>query len=252
MRLVGILTEDPRAYYDLLTALREGGIAHRSLDFSEPIPANISVIMTTERERHRVPFDRVVWDADPDRAIAKAKSMLAGEDGVKELTIGIDPGQTTGIAVLAEGAVIAQIIVPRPEDVRGAVYDIIERYEPSTVLIRVGNGDRTNRNRIFNILWDMGYISEIVDERNTTRRARARHEDAAVEIALKPGYAPRKKQRISPGPGEIRNIQRLSRISSDGEITVSKELAGRVATGNISMDEAIRIQKESWERTQKR
>ena len=156
MRLIGILTEDPRAYYDLLTALREECIAHISLDFSDPIPANVSVVMTTERERPRVAFDRVVSETDPDRAIAKMKAMLAGEDGTKELTIGIDPGQTTGIAALADGVVISQVIIPRPEDIRGAVYDIIEGCEPTGVRVRIGDGDRTNRNRIFNILWDMG------------------------------------------------------------------------------------------------
>lgn len=245
MKPVGILTEDPRAYFDILTALRGHGIGHVSLEFSEPIPAYISVIITTERERHRVSFDRIVSDEDMDRAMAKVMRMLAGEEGTGELIIGIDPGQMTGIAVLTDGAVIARMMVSRPEDVRGAVYDIIESNNPSSVRTRIGNGDRTNRNRIFNILWDMGYVSEIVDESNTTRRSRTPHEDAAVEIALTPGYVPKKKQKVSPRPGEIRNIQRLSRIQSEGEVTVSKDLASRVATGSISMDEAIRRQKGS-------
>jgi hypothetical protein len=243
MKHVGILTEDPRAYFDMLTALREQEIGHISLEFSEPIPANVSVVMTTEQERHRVPFDRVVSDEDMDRAMGKVRRMLAGEEGAGDLTIGIDPGQMTGVAALTDGTVVRRMMVSRPEDVRGAVYDIIECNDPSSVRIRIGNGDRTNRNRIFNILWDMGYVSEIVDESNTTKRSRTPHEDAAVEIALTPGYAPRKKQKVSPEPGEIRNIQRLSRIQSQGGVTVSKELAIKVATGSMSMDEAIRRQK---------
>ncbi|UCE91624.1 MAG: hypothetical protein JSV90_00230 [Methanobacteriota archaeon] len=244
MNPVGILTEDPRAYFDMLTALREQGIAHLSLDFSEPIPANISVVMTTERERHRVSFDRVVSDDDMDRAVAKVRRILAGGRGAGELTIGIDPGQMTGVAVLADGVVIARTMISCPENIREVVRDVVEGNRPSSVSVRIGNGDRTNRNRIFNILWDMGYICEIVDESNTTKRSRTPHEDAAVEIALTPGYVPRKKQAVDPVPGEIRNIQRLSRIRSEGSVTVSKELAEKVATGDMSMDEAIRKQKK--------
>lgn len=245
MKPVGILTEDPRAFFEMLTALRQYGIVHISLDFSEPIPANISVVMTTEEERHRVSFDKVVSDNDVDRAVAKVRRILAGDEGATDLVIGIDPGQMTGIAVLSDGAVISRTMISCPEDVRGAVYDIIEENDASGVMIRIGNGDRTNRNRIFNILWDMGYVCEIVDESNTTKRSRTPHEDAAVEIAQTPGYAPRRKQVISPAPGEIRNIQRLSRIRSEGEVTVSKELAEKVATGSLSMDEAIRKQKSA-------
>lgn len=245
MKRVGILTEDPRAFFDMLTALREHGIAHTSLDFAEPIPANISVILTTELERHKVSFDRVVSDKDVDVAVEKVMRMLAGEESASDIIIGIDPGQVTGIAVLADGAVISRTMISCPEDVRGEVYDIIERMAPSDVMVRIGNGDRTNRNRIFNILWDMGYICEIVDESNTTKRSKTPHEDAAVEIAMTPGYAPRRKQVVSPGPGEIRNIQRLSRIRSDGEVTISKDLAEKIAMGRMSMDEAIRRQKAS-------
>jgi hypothetical protein len=245
MKAVGIMTENPSTYYEMLTALRREGLRPVSLCFSEPLPANISVVVTSEKERHLVPFDNVIADADPDVVVTKVKSYLAGERVISDLLIGIDPGHRPGIAILSNGLVLTRTLAPTPEAVGTIVEQYIGRYNPSRVTIRLGNGDRTNRNRIFNALWDIGYVGEFVDESNTTKRSKTPDEDAAVEIALTPGYLPRKKQNIAPGPGEIRNIQRLSRIQSEGQLTVSKELAARVAAGEISMDEAIQMQRNA-------
>jgi hypothetical protein len=244
MRVVGILTEDSRVYFDLLTAFRAEGLKHVSLDFSESLPANVAVVVTTEAERDRIPFDRVVTDPDPDIVVAKVKSILAGGREPTTIIIGIDPGNRPGIAAVgSDGTTLARTQAPSPEGVRELVDEIAERYSPSAMVVRIGDGDRTNRNRIFNMLWDCGYSVEIVDERNTTRRSKTPDEDAAYEIALTPGYAPRKRQEVSPSPGEIRNIQRLSRLRSDGALTVSRELAEKVALGEMSMEEAITRQK---------
>jgi hypothetical protein len=246
MRTVGILTEEPRVYFDMLTALRSEGLKHVSLDFSEPIPANIAVIVSTEAERDRIPFDKVVTDRDPTLAIAKVKAILSGEKGLAKIVVGVDPGDRPGIAAVAtDGTELARTQASCPETVLAEVDRIAESHSPATVVVRIGNGDRTNRNRIFNMLWDSGYETEIVDERNTTKRSKTPDEDAAYEIALTPGYAPKKRQEISPGPGEIRNIQRLSRLKSEGALTVSRDLAERVALGQISMEEAIARQRSS-------
>jgi hypothetical protein len=245
MKAVGIMTENPSTYYEMLTALREEGLQPVSLCFSEPLPSNISVVVTSEEERHLVPFDNVITDADPEVVVTKVKSFLTGEKVISDLLIGIDPGHRPGIATLSNGLVLTRTLAPTPEAAGAIVEQLINRYNPSRVTIRLGNGDRTNRNRIFNALWDLGYVGEFVDESNTTKRSKTPDEDAAVEIALTPGYLPRKRQNIAPGPGEIRNIQRLSRVQSEGQLTVSKELAMRVAAGEISMDQAIQMQRNA-------
>ncbi|OGS42917.1 MAG: hypothetical protein A3K67_06490 [Euryarchaeota archaeon RBG_16_62_10] len=243
MKVIGLLTEDPRAYFEALEALRERGLKFVSLDFGDPIPANVGVIITTERERDRVMFDQVVADDDPDEALERAQRILAGERAVRELTIGIDPGAKPGFAALGDGVVISRSLAQSPEAVGGMVDGIAREYPDANVLVRIGNGDRTNRNRIFNTLWDEGHTVEIVDERNTTRRSMTPDEDAAVEIAITPGYRPRKRQEVDPPEGEIRNIQRLSRLESSGSLTVSKELAKKVALGELSLDDAIYLQR---------
>jgi len=245
MKLVGLLTEDPRAYFEMLEVLREQELRYISLEFSDPIPANIGVVITTERERDRVLFDAVVTDEDPDVAVARAKKSLRGDQNVTDLMIGIDPGHRPGVAALGDGVVLKRSLAPSPEAVRDMVEGILQDYPSDNVIIRIGHGDRTNRNRIFNRLWDDGHRLEIVDERNTTTRSQTPDEDAAVEIAMTPGYKPYARQKVEPCDGEIRNIQRLSRLESNGELTVSKNLASKVAIGELSMGQAIDLQRGS-------
>ena len=242
MKAIGLMTEDSRVYFEMLEALRKEDLTFISLDFSEPIPAKVGVIITTEAEREKIDFEKVITYPEPEAAIARARRMLAGEKAVKELVIGIDPGFKPGFAVLADGVVLNRSLAPSPEAVAEMVDDIVKEYPTSNIIVRIGNGDRTNRNRIFNSLWDSGQMVEIVDERNTTKRSQTPDEDAAIEIAMTPGYRPSKRQETEPCEGEIRNIQRISRLESNGMLTVSRDLAKKVVTGEMSLKEAIERQ----------
>lgn len=244
MRLIGLLTEDPKTYFEVLEVLRDEGLRFVSLDFDDPVPANVGAIITTEAERDRIAFDRVVCCDDPGLAVARARRMANGEGETRELLIGVDPGSRPGYAALADGVVIERAVAPSPEAIGDVVDELTGAYPSASVIVRIGNGDRTNRNRIFNTLWDSGYDIEIVDERNTTRRSHTPDEDAAIEIAMTPGYRPVKRQEVQPCPGEIRNIQRISRLESMGRVTVSKELARKVALGELTMEDAIEIQEK--------
>jgi len=244
MKLIGLLTEDPRAYFELLEVLREQGLKFATVEFGDPLPANVGVVLTTEGERPKVDFDRVVADPDPEKAVEKARKFLAANSSVERLLIGIDPGTRPGVAAIGDGVVLGKFSVQSPERVLDAVAGFMSDNPTADLVVRIGNGDRTNRNRIFNALWDEGLSVEIVDERNTTRRSHTPDEDAAVEIAMTPGYRPRKRQDTEPAPGELRNIQRISRLESHGRITVSKELARRVAIGEITLQDAIEMQKD--------
>jgi len=243
MRLIGLMTEDPKTYFEVLEVLREQGLRFVSLDFGDPIPANVGAVITSEGERDRIPFDNVICSDDPTVAVARAKKAASGNSEIKDLLIGVDPGVRPGYAALGDGVVLERSVAPSPEAVGEIVDSLVNSYPSANVVVRIGHGDRTNRNRIFNRLWDNGHRLEIVDERNTTKRSHTPDEDAAVEIAMTPGYRPVKRQEIDPCPGEIRNIQRISRLESAGKITVSKELARRVAVGELTLQDAIELQR---------
>jgi hypothetical protein len=109
--------------------------------------------------------------------------------------------------------------------------------------VRIGHGDPTNRNRVLNGLAREAVRVEIVDEAGTTHRSAQPDVDAAIRIALTPGIRVTPPFDVTPTRGEVRDIQRRSRIDSDGQLTISADLADAVARGEVSLEDAIARQR---------
>ncbi len=244
MRRVGVLISDAKLLFELIEALRAEGIPFE-LEDPKAQSRDIEVLLTTEADRPAGDSSKaIICSLDTiHRCVKEAKAVLRYKGKIKSLIIGIDPGSTPGIAVLADHLLIDSAAVDSPEEVVGLVSDFTMVYPSNQVLVRIGHGDRTVRNRIFNSIWDLGIPIEIVDESNTSTKSDQKDIDAAIEIALTPGYRPVKKQIVAPSDGEIADIQRKSRIGSNGELTISRSLAGSVAKGEMSMEKAIERQK---------
>ena len=268
MKIIGILTEDFSVYYDLVKLLKERNFPFISLVFDELIPSSVGAIITTARERERIDFKHVVAveaietksetidDSDGntvssskitgiERAVNTALHMLRGIDEYNHLVIGIDPGKRPGIAVIADGAITNTHQASSPERVMHYVTQILSTYPSKRVTIRVGHGAPTQRNRIINMLLEIGQRIEIVDETNTSERAEDSDIRAAITIAISQGYLVTHKFEITPTDGELKNIQRMSRLESGGMVTISRELAKRVALGEISLKAAIDLHQKS-------
>ena len=246
MRRVGVLISDAKLLFELIEALRSEGIPFE-LENPKAPSRDIEILLTTETDKPVGDYGKpIICSLETiHRCVKEAKAVLRYKGKIKSLIIGIDPGSTPGIAVLADHLVIDSAAVESPEEVVGLVSDFTKVYPSDQVLVRIGNGDRTVRNRIFNSIWDLGIPIEIVDESNTSTKSNQKDIDAAIEIALTSGYRPVKKQQVTPSEGEIADIQRKSRIGSNGELTISRSLAGSVAKGEISMEKAIERQKSS-------
>ncbi|MEM2839071.1 MAG: hypothetical protein QW505_02810 [Thermoplasmata archaeon] len=241
MRKIGILISDARLMFEIIEALKADRVPFEIIDRKDRIPQNISVMVTTESDKP-TKFSRkliICEGKKPETVAREAKAALRSGNKIRNLTIGIDPGSKTGVAVLIDDSFVDSAVIDRPEDVAPIIQEFSALYPSESILVRIGNGDRTKRNRIFNSIWDMGLPIEIVDESNTTKLSNQKDIDAAIEIALTSGYRPVKRQLVMPSEGEIADIQRKSRISSGGDLTISRALAEAVAVGEISMDQAI-------------
>jgi hypothetical protein len=246
MRRVGVLISDAKLLFELIEALGAEGIPFELEDPDAP-SRDIEVLLTTEADKPAGDDAKsIICSLETiHRCVKKAKAALRYKGKIKSLVIGVDPGSTPGIAVLADHLLIDSASVESPEEVVGLVSDFAKVYPSNRTLVRIGNGDRTVRNRIFNSIWDLGIPIEIVDERNTSTNSNQKDIDAAIQIALTSGYRPVNKQPVAPSEGEVVDIQRKSRIRSNGELTISRSLAGSVAKGEISMEKAIERQKSS-------
>jgi NAD(P)-dependent dehydrogenase (short-subunit alcohol dehydrogenase family) len=242
MKVLGVMTEDFAIYYELVKALKKRHAPFVSLSFKDPIPHNVGLIITTLGELDHVDFPRKAAAGleDIEDAIELAIHRLKGKDSYRSLVIGIDPGKTPGIGVLGDDEVIFTALSVSPEDVRSVVKRVIREFPHELLVVRIGHGDLTRRNRIINSLANMELNVEIVDETGTTPPHTEYPDiDAAINIAGIKGNKAQPSYPVEPTEGELHEIQRRSRIKSEGRVTISKELAERVLRGELSMNKAI-------------
>jgi hypothetical protein len=245
LKIVAIITEDFSLFYDLVKELKRTRISFVSLSFNEPIPSNVGIVLTTLEEAPRIPFHEklaVGKGADLPAIITEAKRRMRGVETYGRLIIGIDPGVRPGYAVVSAGAVLYTTQLSRPEDVAETTRQILVLYPAKEVIVRVGHGDPTNRNRTINALQELGLHIQIVDERSTTKRTEFPDIQAAINIAQSPGHTIHGPMTLAPTGGELKNVQRKSREASNGQVTISRHLAERVAKGQLTLEDAIYLQ----------
>ncbi len=249
-KVLGLLTEDFRLYHDLVAALKARDVPFVSLSFSRRIPETVGALLTSPAEAHRIHAKNVVPVDDLEAAIAKALQLTKGRNEWREIRVGVDPGREPGVAILGDGEVLDTQVAKSPEAVRDHVRRALRAFPGQDVRVRVGHGDPTNRNRILNALALDSLRLEIVDEAGTTRRSPQPDVDAAIEIARGSGHRVEPPFEVEPTPGEVRDIQRRSRLRSSGRVTISGALAASVARGELSLDDAIGRQRRTERRSE--
>lgn len=245
MKIVAIITEDFSLFHDLVKALKASNIPFISLSFKDAIPPNVGVVLTSDSEAPRIYFPEKIaipGNADIEAILNESQRRMMGKEVYPRLIIGIDPGVRPGFAVVALGNVLYTTQLGTPEDVKDVAKRVLALYPAEEVVVRVGHGDPTNRNRVINSLTDLNVTIEIVDEHSTTKRTDFPDINAAINIAMTTGKAVTPPLDVTPTNGELKNLQRKSRELSEGRVTISTNLAERVAKGQLSLKEAIRLQ----------
>ncbi|MFW9922440.1 MAG: hypothetical protein ACFFDW_04030, partial [Candidatus Thorarchaeota archaeon] len=189
-------------------------------------------------------------------------------DGKKiweSLIIGVDPGITIGVALITDGCVRSTL---ETREIREAVNYIISSLNntPSKMsIIRVGSTGGYRRILLLNELLNIKpqeVTLEVVDELQTTpssyQQAKnglcentrkgielegGKNATAAMQIAFRLGEEVTNPAELEISEGELKEIQILSRQYSHGTVTISRDLAKKVASGLISIYEAIQTQK---------
>jgi hypothetical protein len=240
MKVIGVMTENFRFFYQLVGLMKEQKQPFVTLSFEDDVPLTVGVIITTREEKEKVRFRHLVANDSPDLALKMARCHLKGGESFNTLIVGIDPGVRPGLALIGDGRVLVAETIGSPEQAAGEIDRLIRCFDHKRMIARVGHGDRTNRNRVIRAIWNSVDDVEVVDESNTTRRTEEPDADAAVSIANSSGYRMPFPPEVAPTPGEVRDIQRISRIESNGRMTISAELAEMVARGELTLPEAIR------------
>ncbi len=233
-------------YHSIIEEARARKLNLLVLTLSQPIPANVGAVITTESESEAIDFSReniIIADDRPQTTLDKAVSLLSGED-FEQVIIGIDPGKYPGMAVLGDNKTISVHHVSVGE-VCPLMKRIMHDYRDRKILVRIGHGARLVRSQLVNGILDLGLEVEMVDETGTTPHlGKGVHGQvisdiiAAINIAKMQGKSVG-KQYIEPSQGEVRVIQEHSREYSNGRSTIPRMLARAVAKGELTLDEAV-------------
>jgi len=231
-------------YAELAAVLRERRLPCVSLLPGDRVPDRAVAVLTSEPEARSISHPLVIAvppEGDRTAIWAEVSSALAASDPSGDLVIGIDPGPRPGYAILEGPSVIGEGVVDAPEEVARLGSNLRRRFPARSIRFRVGSGDRLARDRIVNALLPLRRPIEVVDEHRTTPRGQRRPRDAiaARAIARSSGRRVHGRALLTITPGEIANLQRVSREGSGGQFTIPRRLAEGVLRGELTMTEAL-------------
>ncbi|WP_336343456.1 hypothetical protein [Halalkalicoccus ordinarius] len=240
--MIVVATEDFEVYHGVVNELRERGVVFTTIEPGDDLPEGTSVVVVGSDERA---FDGVetvhAEPAAPRQAVETALSILRGGEG--RTVIGVDPGDRPGIVVRSGPVVVAAFQVPLADATEVIREEVRDGVDP---LVRIGDGARLQGATIVNALEDVRV--ELVDETGTTPSlgtgARGMGDVlAAVNISQMEGEAIDVRE-IEPTEGELTTIKRRSRERSSENREIDAELARRVATGELTVEEALEEHRE--------
>lgn len=248
-RVLVVATRDFEVYHEVVTELRDRGVQFTTVEPGDDLPDHTELVVTDTEDDLAGAEDDLDVDVEvvqtspgePRRAVEGALAVLRGGEG--RTVIGVDPGDRPGIAVLHGDVVVAVHQVPREQ-----VVEVVRREAEGAAdpLVRVGDGARLSGSQIVNELENLRV--ELVDETGTTPYLGTGVREsadvlAAVNIARLEGEVVETRE-VEPTAGELQVIKDRSREASAENRALPEGLARQVATGELTLDEALEEHRE--------
>jgi hypothetical protein len=204
---VAIATLDGKTYFLLVDELKNRNIGFLSLVPGESVPAETKVIITTAKEKPLISHDKIlVYNAatEPTAVVNEAVKILQGKEAYEKIVIGIDPGEVTGLAVIADGKLNQSKACLNTHEVIKEVQALTANinFAVTETVVKIGNGVPLYKELLAELdsMLPSNVVLEIVSEAGTDRlthrdkhRRGLRDITSAIRIAGREGYAcPRK------------------------------------------------------------
>ncbi len=205
---VAVATVQGKAYFLIVSKLKEGDIAFISLVPGETVPTEVKAVITTEKEKHLINHQKVlVYDseAEPGTIVNKAMKILQGKEVYEKIVIGVDPGEVVGVAVIADGKVNETANCFSIQEILTKISSIVKNvnFSSTAVTIKIGSGVPTYKELTENLdaALPPEVALEVVSEAGTNRalnhnkhRRGLRDIASAIRIAGRAGHTyPRRK-----------------------------------------------------------
>lgn len=194
---IAISTLFGKVYFLLVDELKRRHLPFISLKPEDTIPVSIKVVLTSQEELKLFAHENVLGyaeGADPSTLVDMATLILLSKSSFCELSIGIDPGKTIGVAILGDGIVLRTAKRSNVEEVITDISRFLRNFKAEKLVVRIGSGSTEYHRRIIKEVEDnlpRDVVLELVDEKGTTRTSKNRSrlisldENAAIRIAQK-------------------------------------------------------------------
>jgi hypothetical protein len=199
---VAVATVQGKTYFLVVNELRRRNIRFLSLIPGHRIPTEVILVITTEKERHLVNHEKVlVYDneTEPENMGSEVIKIFQGKETYETVTVGVDPGDVVGVAIVADGEVIDTENCFSIKEVADKIKNALKTINLSSTAISVKIGSGVPIYKELLEALDEALPSavelEIVSEAGTNRyhreakhRRGLRHIVSAVRIAERTGY----------------------------------------------------------------
>jgi len=142
---VAVATVQGKAYFLIVNKLREQNIPFISLVPGQSVPAKMTLVITTEQEKHLVNHEKILVfhsEDELDSLVDEVKKILLGKEAFDKIVVGIDPGMAIGLVAVADGKVIEEGNCFSSKEVINSILKILRNvnFAVTSVSVKIGNG----------------------------------------------------------------------------------------------------------------
>lgn len=197
---IAVATVNGRAYFELVNELYNQRLTFLSLKPWDKVPANIKVVITTKEECAKVSHPTVLCyeqGSNPESVIDEAVLKIQGKQDYKKIVVGVDPGNSCGVAILGDNKVIETKSASSIDDAANLIVESVKRFPAEIKIVRIGDGTPEYTSRLVNLLDEFlpqEIFVEIVKEAGTSNLPRTsvnrrvlRDKVSAIKIAGRKG-----------------------------------------------------------------
>jgi hypothetical protein len=202
MKVVGVATSDSRAYYSILSRLKETNLRFVSLTPSQAVKEVPEPIITTKSELGLFSVVSIpIEDLDENPLVMEGQIISKTlSESKRAILIGVDPGLRIGVVVFYGGSGLGSFTVNSIDSLQSKIVSLVHNIPNSDVVIKVGDGAPKLSRRIVRAMVEQLPQAkvEVVDERGTTinklkSRGLTKDQRAAERIAFRKGTSFRQK-----------------------------------------------------------
>ncbi len=175
---IAVATVSGKAYYLIVNALKNKNVPFLSLTPKENVPAQIKVVITTEKEKELIKHERILVfkeGIDPASLINEALQIVQGKEAYEKIVVGVDPGEVFGVALLADGKILQTENCFSVEETLNKISSMLKNLEKTSaksISVKVGDGVPAYKERLLRELDSIlpsNVVLESVSEAGTNR-----------------------------------------------------------------------------------